>query len=246
VSSVVAAYRFALDPTPEHRRGACVRFPGVRMGELPRQIEYRTGWSGVRLHIANRWYPSSRTCSSCAAVKTKQRLSERTYICGQCGFTLDPDLNAARNLPHSSVRSRAVVAASYVVTAPRKPMSDPHPAGSGPREDPRVNARTARRGIRTQFHMFLNGSRSSTLLALGRRRSSSTRVDTGHAAGPCAGRASGRSPRRSRSPALTCRSGRAARTPTSSARPSLAHERSDTSRLFPGHDRCARQICLFR
>jgi putative transposase len=48
------------------------------MGELRRQVEYKTGWSGVRLHIANRWYPSSKTCSDCAAVKTKLRLSERT------------------------------------------------------------------------------------------------------------------------------------------------------------------------
>jgi putative transposase len=34
---------------------------GVGMGELRRQVEYKTGWSGVRLHIANRWYPSSKT-----------------------------------------------------------------------------------------------------------------------------------------------------------------------------------------
>jgi putative transposase len=41
--------------------------------ELRRQVEYKTGWSGVRLR-----YPSSKTCSYCAAVKTKLRLSERT------------------------------------------------------------------------------------------------------------------------------------------------------------------------
>ena len=36
---------------------------GVGMGVLQWQVEYKTGWSGVRPHIANRWYPSSTTCS---------------------------------------------------------------------------------------------------------------------------------------------------------------------------------------
>ena len=71
---------------------------GVGMGELRRQIEYKATWSGVHVHVADRWYPSSKTCSDCGAAKTKLRLSERTYTCDQCGFTLDRDLNAARNL----------------------------------------------------------------------------------------------------------------------------------------------------
>ena len=61
-------------------------------------MEYETRWRGVRLHIANRWYPSSKTCSGCGAVKTKLRLSERTFRYDECGFVLDRDLNAARNL----------------------------------------------------------------------------------------------------------------------------------------------------
>jgi putative transposase len=71
---------------------------GVWMGELRRQAEYKTGWSGVRLHIANRWYPSSKTCSGCGVVKTKLRLSERTFHCDECPLVLGRDLNAARNL----------------------------------------------------------------------------------------------------------------------------------------------------
>jgi putative transposase len=71
---------------------------GVGMGELRRQVEYKTGWSGVRLHIANRRYPSSKTCSGCGAVKTKLRLSERTFRYDECPLVLDRDRNAARNL----------------------------------------------------------------------------------------------------------------------------------------------------
>lgn len=68
------------------------------MAELRRQIEYKAAWSGVHMHVADRWYPSSKTCSACGVVKAKLCLSERTYTCDQCGIVLDRDLNAARNL----------------------------------------------------------------------------------------------------------------------------------------------------
>ncbi|MGW5671911.1 zinc ribbon domain-containing protein, partial [Micromonospora sp. NPDC003776] len=45
-----------------------------------------------------RWYPSSKTCSDCGAVKAKLPLRVRTYLCDSCGLVLDRDLNAARNL----------------------------------------------------------------------------------------------------------------------------------------------------
>jgi putative transposase len=66
--------------------------------ELRRQLAYKTTWNGGRLIVADRWYPSSKTCSGCGAVKTKLALSERTYECTACGMVLDRDLNAARNL----------------------------------------------------------------------------------------------------------------------------------------------------
>ncbi|MBP2330085.1 putative transposase [Kibdelosporangium banguiense] len=71
---------------------------GLGMGEFRRQLEYKAGWADSRVHLADRWYPSSKTCSACGAVKTKLRLSERIYHCDQCGLALDRDLNAARNL----------------------------------------------------------------------------------------------------------------------------------------------------
>ena len=71
---------------------------GVGMGELRRQFTYKTVWSGVHLHIADRWYPSSKTCSDCGAVKTKLPLRVRVFHCERCDLTLDRDLNAARNL----------------------------------------------------------------------------------------------------------------------------------------------------
>ncbi|MEV6692608.1 IS607 family element RNA-guided endonuclease TnpB [Micromonospora sp. NPDC051196] len=66
--------------------------------EIRRQLAYKTEWNGGRLVVADRWYPSSKTCSGCGTVKAKLALSERTYTCTTCGLTLDRDLNAARNL----------------------------------------------------------------------------------------------------------------------------------------------------
>lgn len=68
------------------------------MGELRRQLDYKTNWNGRNLVVADRWYPSSKTCSGCGVVKVKLRLSERTFQCDACGLSLDRDLNAARNL----------------------------------------------------------------------------------------------------------------------------------------------------
>ena len=67
-------------------------------GLLRRQLAYKMAWHGGRLVVAGRFYPSSKTCSGCGAVKAKLSLSERTYRCGPCGLVIDRDLNAARNL----------------------------------------------------------------------------------------------------------------------------------------------------
>src|SRR5262249_5816724 len=63
--------------------------------EIRRQLTYKTQWNSGRLIVADRWYPSSKTCSGCGAVKTKLALSERGYECESCGLVLDRDLNAA-------------------------------------------------------------------------------------------------------------------------------------------------------
>lgn len=67
-------------------------------GEFVRQLEYKAVWYGATIVTADRFYPSSKTCSSCGAVKAKLSLDEREYHCSTCGVTLDRDLNAATNL----------------------------------------------------------------------------------------------------------------------------------------------------
>ena len=53
---------------------------------------------GIELRIVNRFYPSSKTCHSCGHVKKDLKLKDRSYICSECGYTEDRDLNAALNL----------------------------------------------------------------------------------------------------------------------------------------------------
>lgn len=66
--------------------------------EFRRQLEYKTARTGARLHVIDRWYPSSKTCSNCGMVKAKLSLSERVYHCEECGLSIDRDLNAAINI----------------------------------------------------------------------------------------------------------------------------------------------------
>ena len=67
-------------------------------GEFRRQLEYKTARTGARLHVVDRWYPSSKICSKCGAVKAKLSLNERVYRCDGCGLVMDRDLNAAVNI----------------------------------------------------------------------------------------------------------------------------------------------------
>jgi IS605 OrfB family transposase len=74
------------------------RIADAGWGELRRQLGYKLAWAGGQLVVADRWYPSSKTCSACGAVSAKLPLATRTFHCPACGLTLDRDLNAARNL----------------------------------------------------------------------------------------------------------------------------------------------------
>jgi len=71
---------------------------GLGMAELRRQLDYKATDAGVRLAVADRWFPSSKTCSACGAVRAKLTLAQREFVCQNCGTRLDRDLNAARNL----------------------------------------------------------------------------------------------------------------------------------------------------
>jgi len=65
--------------------------------EFKRQIEYKCKFRGIELVIADRFYPSSKTCSQCSEIKKDLKLTDRLYKCS-CGLSIDRDLNASINL----------------------------------------------------------------------------------------------------------------------------------------------------
>jgi putative transposase len=67
-------------------------------GEFRRQLEYKSLLHRNTLIVADRWFPSSKTCSGCGKEKETLLLSEREFICEHCGQVIDRDLNAAINL----------------------------------------------------------------------------------------------------------------------------------------------------
>ena len=66
--------------------------------EFHRMLEYKQSFYSCRVELVDRWFPSSKTCSSCGWFKEKLSLSERIFDCCSCGIVLDRDLNAAVNL----------------------------------------------------------------------------------------------------------------------------------------------------
>jgi putative transposase len=77
--------------------------------EFRRQLDYKARLYGSRIVVADRWYPSSKTCSCCGVIKETLALSQRAFACDDCDFEARRDVNAALNL--------ARLAASSAVTA---------------------------------------------------------------------------------------------------------------------------------
>ena len=53
---------------------------------------------GIELRLVDRFYPSSKLCHKCGCIKSDLKLSDRTYICSECGYVADRDFNASLNL----------------------------------------------------------------------------------------------------------------------------------------------------
>jgi len=65
--------------------------------EFKRQIQYKCKKYGIEFVEADKWFPSSKTCSCCGAIKKDLKLKDRVYQCS-CGLKIDRDLNASINL----------------------------------------------------------------------------------------------------------------------------------------------------
>ena len=69
-----------------------------RFGLFRRIVTEEAKKLGIRLIIADRGFPSSKTCHVCKTIKQDLKLSDRVYRCPVCGLSINRDLNAALNL----------------------------------------------------------------------------------------------------------------------------------------------------
>lgn len=68
------------------------------LGEFYRQIQYKASWNNIVFIEADRYFPSSKLCSVCGCVHKNLKLSDRTYMCPDCGNVINRDYQAALNL----------------------------------------------------------------------------------------------------------------------------------------------------
>lgn len=69
-----------------------------KLYEFKTILHYKCNKDGIEFIEADRWLPSSKTCSECGYIKPKLSLGEREFVCEECGCVIDRDLNAAINL----------------------------------------------------------------------------------------------------------------------------------------------------
>ena len=70
---------------------------------LMNMVHFQLSYKCQRLIKANRFYASSKLCSNCGHKKEDLKVTDRTYICPECGLSIDRDLNAALNLMHYTI-----------------------------------------------------------------------------------------------------------------------------------------------
>ncbi|MFF0201246.1 IS607 family element RNA-guided endonuclease TnpB [Streptomyces sp. NPDC005017] len=119
------------------------RIADAGFGEIRRRLAYKTQRNGCRLVAADRWYPSSKTCSGCGAVKAKLPLHVRTYQCDDCHLVIDRDDNAARNL---AALAAAAVTGTGVAGDQDTPKRVSKPRGADRKTRTTRRSRTAQAG----------------------------------------------------------------------------------------------------
>lgn len=69
----------------------------VGWSEFARMLRYKQAWRGGQIVLADRYFPSTKACAACGAVRTGMTLADRVFTC-ECGYSADRDHNAAVNL----------------------------------------------------------------------------------------------------------------------------------------------------
>lgn len=76
----------------------------VSWSKFSTMLDYKAKWYGKEVVRVDRWFASSKLCSSCGEKKKSLTLQERTFNCEACGFSIDRDLNASKNILTEALR----------------------------------------------------------------------------------------------------------------------------------------------
>ena len=74
------------------------------MGEIVRQIEYKSEWYGGQVQKVDRWFASSKLCNNCGHKHARLALSDRQWVCENCGTLHNRDWNASKNIEQEALR----------------------------------------------------------------------------------------------------------------------------------------------
>ena len=78
----------------------------LSIGEFNRILDYKAKWYGRDVVTIGRWFPSSKLCHCCGWKNAKLKLSDREWVCQECGVIHDRDINAAINILREGIRIR--------------------------------------------------------------------------------------------------------------------------------------------
>ena len=76
----------------------------LNFGEFKKMLEYKANWYSRKLVFVDRFYPSSKTCNHCGYINKKLKLSDRQWVCPDCGEIIERDYNAALNIRDEGIR----------------------------------------------------------------------------------------------------------------------------------------------
>ena len=99
-----------------HYLGCIKAISDVSWSSFIEKLSYKVAENQGCLIKIDTYYPSSKTCSNCGCVKENLSLSERTYNCNECGFTIDRDLNASINILNLGLKQNIVATATTAGT----------------------------------------------------------------------------------------------------------------------------------
>lgn len=76
----------------------------MNFGEFRRILEYKARWYARKVVFVDRFYPSSKRCNNCGHINKVLKLSDRKWVCPECGSVIDRDYNAALNILDEGMR----------------------------------------------------------------------------------------------------------------------------------------------